>query len=206
MAEVEEVEEKILYHRTVTRSYKTAFELGQGVKIGSAHNPFFGFFEKPRTYPLVRRDRSVEQLGPILFLKCVDAGNIQANNLSRDALEIAQYFNTLAREFLMEHIRVTEFAGKPPSRQTCLFACDTLEEAKYWDSKMSAGSDEKGILCELTCNGIIFRADATWLRIESDGLSSSIACARAYWRGEVSDYPQMETLFIGEATVTELVE
>ena len=203
---VEKVEEKVLYHRTVTRSYKKAFEAGQGVTIGNAHNPFFGFYDTPRTYPLMHRDRSIEQISPIAFLKNVQAGNIKPSNLARDASEIAQHYYLLSREILMEYIRVTEFAGLPPSRQVCLFTCDTLQEAKAWDKKMSKDSDEEGVLCELTCTGTIFRADASWLRVESDGLSMLIACARAYWRGDVSDHPQMETLFVGDATVTDVVK
>jgi hypothetical protein len=64
----------------------------------------------------------------------------------------------------MEDIRISEFDGEPPSRQRCLYACDTIEEARYW--KQSVG--QESTICELACTGTVHRADASWLLGDSD--------------------------------------
>lgn len=58
------------------------------------------------------------------------------------------------------------------------------------------------MICELTCTGTIQRADASLLLGDSEPLLETRDRARRYWRGETSASPEMETLFIGEATVT----
>jgi hypothetical protein len=100
----------------------------------------------------------------------------------------------LARELLMEQVRVDEFGGEPPSRQRCLYVSETVEEAKSWLALLGGN----GVVCELTCTGTIHRADSRLM----EPLSLTKDKARAYWRGERSANPRMETLFVGDAEVT----
>jgi hypothetical protein len=104
----------------------------------------------------------------------------------------------LARELIMEELRRDEFNSEPPSRQRCLYACETLLEARYWTARIGDG----GIICELTCTGTIQRADARLLLGDSEPLSITKDRGRAYWRGDASSDPEWETLFVGDATVT----
>jgi hypothetical protein len=104
----------------------------------------------------------------------------------------------LCRELIMEEIRIAEFNSEPPSRQRCLYACDTLGEARHWKQFVGQGST----ICELTCTGTIQRADAGLLLGDSEPLSVTKDRARKYWRGEAGADPQWETLFIGEAKTT----
>lgn len=98
----------------------------------------------------------------------------------------------------MEEIRQAEFGSKAPSRQSCLYVCETLAEARYWNQRLA----EDGDICELTCTGIIHRADARLLLGESEPLSVPKDRARQYWRGDVTVNREPETLFSGQATGT----
>jgi hypothetical protein len=134
----------------------------------------------------------------VKFLKQVQAGNINCPTLPTVAVDVAQHYLTLSRGLIMEEIRLAEFGGQPPSRQKCLFACSSIEEARSWNPFIGQGS----IVCELTCTGTVHRADASLLLGDSEPLSVTKDRARKYWRGEAGDQPQWETLFVGEAKVT----
>ncbi|NOJ40885.1 DUF2441 domain-containing protein [Bradyrhizobium australiense] len=141
---------------------------------------------------------STVQVPAVKFLKQVQAGNINCPTLPTVAAEVAQHYVMLCRELIMEEIRLAEFKGEPPSRQRCLFACETVEEARYWKQLVGPGST----ICELTCTGTIHRVDASLLLGDSEPLSVTRERARNYWRGEAGESPQWETLFVGEAKVT----
>lgn len=106
----------------------------------------------------------------------------------------------LARELLMEQVRVDEFGGLPPSRQRCLYLAETADEARSWLPLLGGN----GVVCELTCTGTIHKADSRQMVMLSEPLSVTTARARAYWRGDASADPRMETLFVGDAKVTGL--
>ena len=138
----------------------------------------------------------------VAWLKRVQAGTIRTSPdmLARLAVEVTQHYVMLCRELIMEEIRQKEFNGAPPSRQRCLYACDTLDEARYWNQRIG----ENGTLCELTCTGTIHRADARLLLGDSEPLSVTKDRARKYWRGEAGEQPEWETLFVGDAIVTKV--
>jgi hypothetical protein len=56
----------------------------------------------------------------------------------------------------------------------------------------------------LTCTGTIHKADSRLMVKVSEPLSATRKKAQAYWRGECSADPRMETLFVGDAEVTGL--
>ncbi|MFZ1885351.1 MAG: DUF2441 domain-containing protein [Rhodoplanes sp.] len=197
---VEQVKDHKLYHVTVTKPYKQAFTANQVVYIGDTDNAFFGFYEGAREYP-VNENGAIVQVKAVAWLKRVRAGTIQPDSpqiLANIAAEVTEHYVMLARELIMEELRITEFNSEPPSRQRCLFGCDSLEEARYWDQRIGGN----GTICELTCTGKIHRADARLLLADSEPLSVTRDRARKYWRGEAGDNPEWETLFVGDATVT----
>lgn len=195
---VERVSGRKLFHLTETKPYKQALVLDQVVKIGEGFTPFFGFYEGSRTYPVTDVNGSTVQVPAVKFLKQVQAGNINCPILPAIAVEVAQHYVMLSRELIMEEIRLAEFKGQPPSRQRCLYVCETVEEARYWMQLVGPSST----ICELTCAGTIHRADASLLLGDSEPLSVTRDRARRYWRGEAGESPQWETLFEGEAKVT----
>jgi hypothetical protein len=105
--------------------------------------------------------------------------NTSPENLAKIAADVAVHYVMLCREIIMEELRRDEFNFEPPSRQYCLYACNTLEEAQGWKRLVGEGST----VCELTCTGTIHRGDAHWLLGDSEPLSVTKDRARKYWRG-----------------------
>ena len=120
--------------------------------------------------------------------------------LAEKAFEVSQHYMMLARELIMEQIRVEEFEGKPPSRQTCLFLSESVEEAKSWVPLLGG----RAVICELICTGTVHRADSRLMVKVSEPLSMTKHKARSYWRGDISSDPRMEILFDGEAVVSDV--
>ena len=196
------VRDTALFHVTVTKPYKQAFAAGQAVKIGADDNPFFRFYEGAREYPIVDNGNMVN-VKAVQWLRLVRDGQIAPHPgiLPAIALEVAQHYVMLSRELIMEELRRDEFAGEPPSRQRCLYGCATLEEAKHWQGRLG---DPTSSICELSCTGTIHRADAMLLLGDSEPLSVTRDRGRQYWRGEVSEKPEWETLFVGDAHVVRI--
>jgi hypothetical protein len=196
---VEKVDDRKLFHVTLTKPYKKAFVYGQTAMIGEANNPFFSFYESAREYP-VNHNGQLINVRAVDWLKRVRDKTVVTTpeTLANYAVEVAVHYVMLCRELIMEEIRRDDFNGAPPSRQRCLYACDTLDEARYWNQRIG----ENGTICELKCRGTIHRADARLLLGDSEPLSITRERGRMYWRGEAGDNPEFETLFVGEAIVT----
>lgn len=115
---VEIVQGKRLYQVTVTNNYKVAFVAGQTVQVGRYQNPFFKFYELTMEYPIID-----SQMGTTVMLNCVELIHRVRNKtvqtsydvLAEKAFEVSQHYMMLARELVMEQIRVEEFDGRPPS-------------------------------------------------------------------------------------------
>jgi hypothetical protein len=197
----EDINGQKFYQITETNAYKQAFTLGQTIHVGQEFNPFFKFYETARTYPVTDALTGVAvQVDAIEWLHRAKIGAIQTSNsvLATIAWEVSQHYMMLARELLMEQIRVDEFDSAPPSRQTCLYLSDTISEAKTWAPLLGAN----GVVCELTCTGTIHRADSRMMVMHSEPLSTTKDRARAYWRGEATSNPRMEILFSGDTTIS----
>lgn len=195
------IQDQKLYQVTVTTGYKQAFVLGQHVRAGVEYNPFFKFYESALKYPVTDG-----QTGGTIHVNAVDwLHRVRMKTIATSyeiladkAVEVSQHYMMLARELLMEQIRLEEFDGTPPSRQKCLYLSDSIEEAKSW-SPLLGGC---GAVCELACTGTIHRADSRLMVKVSEPLSVTREKARAYWRGEESADPRLEILFEGDALVT----
>lgn len=194
---VDRVIGKTLYHFTVTAPYKQALTEGQRIVVGNQHNPFFAFYEGARKYPVTIEDGSKIQVPAMKFLTKVKEGVINCPRLSEIAHEVAQHYLMLSRELIMEEIRIRDYADAP-SRQRCLYACESLEEARDWRKRLGGG----GEICSLSCTGVTHRADAHLLLGDSEPLSVTRDRAARYWRGECSEKPEWETLFVGDAIVS----
>jgi hypothetical protein len=196
---VEKIKEQKLFHVTVAKSYKQSLVANQTVRVGDVHNPFFQFYEGSREYPITHNGATVN-VKAVGWLRQVRDGIISTSPdiLARIGTEVAMHYVMLCRELIMEEIRRDEFNNEPPSRQRCLYACDTLAEAQHWNKRIG----DNGVVCELTCTGTIHRADAKLLLGDSEPLSVTKDRARAYWRGAGGNNPEWETLFVGEAKVT----
>lgn len=196
-----QVKNKKLYHVTAPAPYKKLLVANQAIKTTKAHNPFFGFYENPITFPVTdHRTGAIIQVKAIDWLKRVRTGNISPHSVqvfANNAADVAVHYVMFCRELIMEEMRVKAFKTRP-SRQTCIYAADTLAEAQIWNATLGGA----GTICELTCTGTIFRADSSLLLGDSEPLSITRDRARQYWRGVVTATPKMETLFVGKAKVT----
>ncbi|WP_441234481.1 DUF2441 domain-containing protein [Bradyrhizobium sp. 930_D9_N1_4] len=198
---VEKVNDRKFYQATSTNHYKQAFVAHQEIGIGEQHNPFFKFFETALEYPVTDGQTGASiNINAVEWLHRVRAKTILTSYdmLAEKAFEVSQHYMMLSRELIMEQIRIEEFDGKPPSRQTCLFLCETIEEAKSWIPLLGS----QGAVCELVCSGIVHRADSRLMVKISEPLSVTRDKARAYWKGETSGDPRLETLFVGRAVVS----
>lgn len=197
---VEKINNRKLYQVTATNSYRQALVLNQQVCAGVAYNPFFSFYEDALEYPVTDGQTGATiQVNAVDWLYRVRAGTIQTsyNILAHKAFDVSQHYMMLARELIMEQIRVEEFNAEPPSRQKCLFLSETADEPRTWISLLGGS----GAVCELSCTGVIHRADSRLMVKVSEPLSLTRKKARAYWRGEISSDPRLETLFVGHALV-----
>lgn len=186
---VEQVSQKPFFHVTVGTQHKTALIAGQTFTCGEAHNPFFAFYEGGGRYYPVDDKGQIVQVSAVAWLKRVNLGEIRPHNmeiLANIATEVSMHYVMLARELIMEELRVSDFDDIPPSRQTCVYCCDTLSEAQEWKNLLGSGT-----VCELTCTGTIHRADSRLLLTDSEPLSVTKERGRQYWRGEVSAAPRM---------------
>jgi hypothetical protein len=198
---VETISDQKLYQVTITNNYKQAFVSSQTISAGIDYNPFFRFYETTMEYPITDG-----QTGALVNVNAVDwLSRVRAKTilttyeiLAQKAFEVSQHYMMLARELLMEQIRLEEFGGEPPSRQTCLYLSDTIEDARTWIPLLGG----QGAVCELICTGTIHRADSRLMVKASEPLSVTKGKARAYWRGEVSADPRIEILFAGDAIVS----
>jgi hypothetical protein len=191
------------YQVTFTNNYKQAFLIDQKIKVGSEHNPFFRFYETTLEYAVTDGDTgALISVNAVEWLYRVKNKAILSSYeiLAEKAFEVSQHYLMLARELIMEQIRLEEFDGLLPSRQRCLFLCETAQEAKTWIPLLGG----QGTVCELTCAGTIHRADSRLMVKVSEPLSVTKDKARAYWKGEISAEPRMEILFEGDAIVSAL--
>jgi hypothetical protein len=197
-----QVESHRLFHvtRSLVYNQNPPLSVDESFTCGDRHNPFFAFYERPRTYS-VHTDKGPVNVPAIAFLKHVEAGRIQAHNLAGDAVQIAQHYIMLCRELIMEEIREKHFPHLP-SRKTCIWAAEDLDLARFWVQRL--GGQNARIL-ELEVSGALHRADASLMVGDSEPLSETYANGYAYWRGERSRNPEMETLFTGTARIVSIV-
>lgn len=197
---IDYVVDREYFHVTRSLHYNNHAPLAIGavIDVGTKHNPFFGFYEGVRAYPVTTPTGQV-QCPAIKFLKSVRDGMINCPNIALIAVEVADHYVVLARELILEQVRI-ETAPHAPSRQKCLWLADTLDEAKFWKERLGA----VGSIARLQVSGIVHRADAFHLLGDSEPLTTTYDRAHRYWRGEPSSIPELETLFCGTAKIVEI--
>src|SRR4029077_20162471 len=121
---VERIDGQKLYQVTVTKGYKQAFAPDQKIEVGNERNPFFKFYETTLVYPVTNGDTGVlENVNAIEWLFRVRDKTILTSYemVAAKAVEVSQHYMMLARELVLEQVRLEEFGSEPPSRQTCLY-------------------------------------------------------------------------------------
>lgn len=190
-----------LLHVTCNHFYSNESPLKDGdrIEVGVRNNPFYSFYEQGRSYPVNTQDGEIH-VPAIKFLSAVARGEISCPKLSEISVEVAQHYVMLSRELIMEQVR-REVASEAPSRQSCLWMTETLEEARYWQRRLIRESR----IVRLRVTGTIHRTDASLLLGDSEPISVTFSRARSYWLGEHTDNPEPEILFQGTASVIEIL-
>ena len=193
------VTDEIFYHVAHTKNYVRRAPLAEGDKftVGCETNPFFGYYDKARTYTVVKEGENIV-VPALKFLREARRGNITGSDLPKQAYNIANHYSMLARELIMEEVRL-EIDPNAPSRKSCLWVADSLSLATYWQKKLGG----KSRILKLSVTGTVHLGDAKHLMNESEPLAATYAKARAYWRGEQTSDPLPETLISGTVTVRE---
>lgn len=178
--------------------YHSALSPGQCFTAGKTVNPFFGYYDKARTYK-VEAGGSTQDVPAIKFLRDIKNGHIECPDLAREAYRIANHYSMLARELIMEEMRL-KTAPDAPSRKTCLWVVDDIGLAAYWKRKIGG----PGSIVRLSLTGTVHRCDAKHLMNESEPIEETYKKAQLYWEGAMSTDPLPEILFEGNATVLEV--
>jgi hypothetical protein len=178
---------------------------GQALTIGDVYNPFFDRFNQRLDVPLIENGQHF-QIPPGQWLKTAFEGRFDPAPLPHAIAEVGfratRHYAMLCRELVMEDVRARDFSDAP-SRQRCLYLCDTPEEAAVWRRDHLG---DNGTIVRLACTGAIHRGDASIMLRDGEELWSVIANAKRYWRGEMTERPQREALFEGTARVIGVAE
>ena len=185
------------FHVTRILAYNNnpALEIAHQFEVGKIRNPFFSFYENELKYTVNDPSGRIE-VKAIKFLSSVKDGTINCPTLPNIAYEIAEHYIMLVRELIMEEVR-KEVAPDAPSRKSCLWVVENIDQARYWLGRL--GGDSR--IARLSLDGVIQRADASLLLGDSEPLSVTYANAHSYWQGTMSDSPEPEAVFCGTATV-----
>jgi hypothetical protein len=196
---VEQVVEREFFHVARATSYPPLRD-GQVLTVGDANNPFFNGLDKQLDVPIIENGQRVE-IPPGEWLKRAREGRFYPAPTPEVVAEIGfvatRHYAILCRELVMEDIRAREFRDAP-SRQRCLYLCETPEEAATWRRDHLGGN---GNIVRLACTGAIHHGDASIMLRDGEALWSVIANAHRYWRSETTAQPQREILFAGTARV-----
>jgi hypothetical protein len=179
-------------------SNHAAMAVGQVIAVGGSFNPFFGYYDEHRTLA-VNTPTGIEHVSMVNWMKRVREGSITPNNLPITACEIVEHHAMLVRELLLEEIRLVE-VPEAPSRQRCMWLLESWEDAEYWRGRLPSTDP----IVRVSATGTAHVVDARLMPYDSVSLSEMRRLGRAYWRGEMSDQPEREVLFVGNIEVIEI--
>lgn len=171
--------------------------VGETFHVGGSYNPFFGFYEEARKYPVETPTGTVHSPA-MTFLKAVSRGEVNCPSLPDIAVEIANHYLILARELLTEEVRRERFSNLP-SRRTCLWAAEDIERAHFWAERLGGACR----ILRLEVDGVSHSADASFLLGDSQSISETYRRAEWYWEGRMADNPECELLIEGEIRIVE---
>ena len=120
--------------------------------------------------------------------------------------DINKWGKVARRELALEKVREGEFP-QYPSRMSCLYTSQTLEEARDWAKFFKEIGREVYSIVKLRVNGRAFTGDACNCFDGSEDETNNIEKARHYWQMDLkNEKPVFETIVDGDIVVEEMIE
>jgi hypothetical protein len=181
-------------------------EAGQTLIIGGTLNSLYGFIEKKqRVYRTELPGQGVKPVAPVYFMQLVASGQVPVpQDFVRFATDVANDFAILTRELVFEDVRARKFPYAP-SRKTCVWLCDTEDEAVNWAATLGRGRDLYRIV-EVKATGRVHTAETRHLENDLIPVPRVQSAARLYWCGQVAPENMRETLFAGRLEIVRIVD
>ena len=182
-------------------------EKDQKILIGNTCNPFFDHFMKvSMTVPVTNQNNgNVDQIQVSTYFDNVANGNItnvDSQVIANFGSQAIDSLFTFSRELFLENVRL-EYFPHLPSRTKCIWLCQAEIEVERWAQIFK---QRKARVVKINIEGNTFCADSMLLPLKHETFEVWHDKAFKYWGGGLSNSPIIETLFVGEATVTEVWE
>ena len=138
----------------------------------------------------------------------IDKEKESVNKLySGEKIELTDDIKKALREFALEEIRIKDFPNYP-SRLSCLYVSNTLEEAEFWYNIFIEQGRPTFQMVKVSVDGSDFTGDA-WNCFEgTSDKNNNLELARRYWNNEDNlrgEKPIVETLVDGRIKVIEII-
>ena len=133
-------------------------------------------------------------------------------NLSIDDYkEIKRYIYEsclITREYALEYVRQNFFKNRP-SRFRCLFASETLEQAKEWSKNLMRMNKLNGLkplqIVKIKANGKIFKGESALMLRNTYSMDNKKQMAKEYWKKKTK-FIEPEILVEGQIEVIEIIK
>lgn len=133
--------------------------------------------------------------------------DIYANPDKYDVESLEHHTSVALRELALEEVRQKNYP-QYPSRMSCLYVSETLEEAERWGEFFARIGRPTYHIVKLEVKGNCFIGDATKCFKGQTDKEENLALAKAYWESEQTDVKNevCEMLVDGQITVVEIVK
>lgn len=182
--------------------------VGTSITTGEV-NPFFNYFLE---FPDVRIDVVVngvnEKWTKLRFLNELKYGRMNTSYTVQQIAAIGQdaamHFCKYTRELIWENIRASDFPNLP-SRQKCIWLAHGDENLKYWVDTLPARRETHRIY-KVVPTGKLHYASDEHLLDDSELYPETLAKAKKYWGGIITDKHAQEILFEGTLDIIEEID
>lgn len=127
---------------------------------------------------------------------------------SGETIELTNDIKKALREFALEEVRIKDFPNYP-SRLSCLYVSNTLEEAEFWYNIFIEQGRPTFQIVKVEVDGSYFTGDA-WNCFEGTNvIKTNLQLAHNYWENKPNkkdEKPILETLVDGKIKVIEIIK
>lgn len=125
-----------------------------------------------------------------------------------EKIELTDDIKKALREFALEEVRLEKYSNYP-SRLSCLYVSNTLEEAEFWFNIFIEQGRPTFQIVKVEVDGSYFTGDAWNCFKGTDDIKTNLQLAHNYWenkQNERGEKPIVETLVDGKIKVVEIIK